>query len=89
MPTAASPSDNPFFTEFLDDFFAECDEHLTVIRRSLLLIERFAEQSQIESAPLDDLLRGFHTLKGLSGMVGVQVVELLAHQMESYLRALR
>ena len=48
MPTVASPSDNPFFTEFLDDFFAECDEHLTVIRHSLLLIERFVGRPRVE-----------------------------------------
>ena len=35
------------------------------------------------------LFRSFHSLKGLSGMVGLREAELLAHHMEGYLRALR
>ena len=38
---------------------------------------------------LDELFRSFHSLKGISGMVGVREAEQLAHEMESYLRALR
>jgi two-component system chemotaxis sensor kinase CheA len=78
----------PFFTEFLDDFFAECDEHLITVRRALLALDEAAGQ-QPDIQALDLLLRSFHTIKGLAGMVGVQPVEQLAHQLEDYLRALR
>jgi two-component system chemotaxis sensor kinase CheA len=80
-------NDAHFFTEFLDDFFAECDEHLITIRRALLALEPAPQQ--LDSQALDLLLRSFHTIKGLAGMVGVQAVEQVAHHMEDYLRALR
>src|SRR6185436_14713353 len=35
------------------------------------------------------LFRSFHSLKGISGMVGLHQAEQLAHNLESYLRALR
>jgi two-component system chemotaxis sensor kinase CheA len=81
--------DNSFFSEFLDEYFAESEEHLTVLRRGLVTLERFVNQSQIDRSLLDELFRSFHSLKGISGMVGVREAEQLAHEMESYLRALR
>src|SRR5215207_8945311 len=77
------------FAEFLDDFFAECDEHLAMVRRALLAIEPDIDQPRVNRDLLDELFRGFHSLKGLAGMVGVVEVEQLAHHLESYLRALR
>lgn len=89
MSTAEPSANNEFLAGFLDDFFAECDEHLTTARRALLTLESFVQQPQIDRSLLDDLFRSFHSLKGISAMVGVHEVEQLAHQMESYLRALR
>src|SRR6476660_717421 len=77
------------FAEFLDDFFAECDEHLAMVRRALLALEPSIDQVRVSRDLLDELFRGFHSLKGLAGMVGVAEVEQLAHHLESYLRALR
>ncbi|WP_265266687.1 chemotaxis protein CheA [Spirulina subsalsa] len=81
--------DNSFFTEFLEDYFAECEEHLAAIRQNLLALESFLNQPTVEPEVLQALFRSFHTLKGLSGMVGIKEAEALAHQMESYLRLLR
>ncbi|HKP11113.1 MAG TPA: Hpt domain-containing protein, partial [Blastocatellia bacterium] len=89
MSIAEPEADSQFFTEFLDDYFAECDEHLTAARRGLLALDHFVGRPHIDRAPLDDLFRSFHSLKGISGMVGVRDAEQLAHEMESYLRALR
>ena len=80
---------NNFFKSFLDDYFAECDEHLTAVRKNLLAIEAFVNQPQIERSLLDKLFSSFHSIKGLSGMVGLQEAEQIAHEMESYLRILR
>jgi two-component system chemotaxis sensor kinase CheA len=82
-------SNESFFAEFLDDYFAESEEHLTILRRDLLALERFVNKPPVERALLDELFRSFHSLKGISGMVGVREAEQLAHEMESYLRALR
>ena len=89
MSIAEPEANDGLFVEFLDEYFVECDEHLTVIRRSLLTLEEFVDQPRLDRALLDDLFRSFHTLKGISGMVGVREAEQLSHQMESYLRLLR
>ncbi|HEY9283059.1 MAG TPA: chemotaxis protein CheA [Pyrinomonadaceae bacterium] len=78
-----------FFAQFLDDYFAECDEHLTLVRRHLLALEAQAGRSEVDPSLLDELFRSFHTLKGISAMVDLSGAEQLAHHMESYLRALR
>ena len=78
-----------FFGQFLDDYYAECDEHLVSIRRSLITLENEIDARTIDRTLLDNLFRSFHTLKGISGMVGLAAAEDLAHQLESYLRELR
>ncbi|MCT7988221.1 chemotaxis protein CheA [Laspinema olomoucense] len=83
------PDPTNFFADFLEDYFAECEDHLTVVRRELLAIEPFVGKQKIERSILNELFRSFHSLKGLSGMVGVKDAEELAHEMESYLRVLR
>lgn len=89
MSELKSELNSEFFTEFLDDYFAECDEHLAVARRNLLALERLLNQSGIDRSLVDELFRSFHSIKGISGMVGLREAEQLAHHMESYLRALR
>jgi two-component system, chemotaxis family, sensor kinase CheA len=88
-PMSSTEANQGFFANFLDDYFAECDEHLTVVRCHLLDLEKFVHQPNIKKSLLEELFRSFHSLKGLSGMVGVKEAEQLAHQMESYLRSLR
>ena len=78
-----------FFDQFLDDYYAECDEHLFSIRRSLVELENDVNARTFDRTVLDNLFRSFHTLKGISGMVGLGAAEQLAHHLESYLRELR
>src|SRR6185436_504291 len=78
-----------FFDQFLDDYYAECDEHLFSIRRSLVALEDEVDAHTVDRTLLDNLFRSFHTLKGISGMVGLGAAEQLAHHLESYLRELR
>ena len=85
----SNPGGGEFFAQFLDDYFAECAEHLTLVRRHLLALEEQAGHSGVDQPLLDELFRSFHTLKGISGMVGLGEAEQLAHHLESYLRALR
>jgi two-component system chemotaxis sensor kinase CheA len=83
------PPADDFFDQFLDDYFAECEEHLAVVRRDLLNIEQFVDRPGIDAGQLDELFRSFHTMKGISGMVGLPAAEQLSHEMEDYLRVLR
>lgn len=84
-----SDTDDQFIAGFMDDYFAESDEHLAAVRGLLLSLERAVGQPGIDAALLDELFRSFHSLKGISGMVELREAEMLAHEMESYLRALR
>ena len=77
------------FPDFLDDYFAECDEHLTGVRRLLLALEQSVGRDEINRAVLDELFRHFHSIKGISGMVELRQAEDLAHRLEDYLRVLR
>ena len=89
MNTSNPDNTGEFFDQFLDDYYAECDEHLVSIRRSLVTLEDDVNAQTIDRALLDNLFRSFHTLKGISGMVGLTAAEQLAHHLESYLRELR
>lgn len=74
------------FDEFVDDYFAECDEHLSAIRGLLLALET-RPMPVLEATELNDLDRRLHTLKGLSGMVGLLPAEEIAHALEDVVRA--
>src|ERR1700734_1241927 len=84
----SDPTPSPF-AEFIDDYFVECDEHLSFARASLLALEGSLDRDHVDRSQVEDLFRSFHSIKGLSAMVGVGEAENLAHQMESYLSALR
>lgn len=77
------------FSEFLTDYFVECDEHLATARQSLLTLEPTLLDSTLDQELLDGLFRSFHSLKGLSAMVGFHDAEQLAHHLETVLGAVR
>src|SRR5215470_2407718 len=85
----ADDSNDLVFDRFLDDYFAECDEHLTGARRALLALESAVGQPGAERGPVDELFRYFHSLKGISAMVELRPAEVLAHHLENYLRVIR
>ena len=79
-------SGDAFFEQFIDEYFAECDEHLAAARHALLDLESALGRPAAPGV-VQELLRSLHTLKGLSGMVGVSSAERLAHAMEESIRA--
>ena len=85
---STSGQDGQFAAGFMDDYFAEADEHMVAVRRSLLNLEGSLGSSP-PMAVLEDLFRSFHSLKGISAMVELREAEQLAHLMESGLRAVR
>lgn len=74
--------------ELLDDFYTECDEHLTHIREGLILLEPSIGKAQANLGIVQNLFRDFHSLKGISAIVGLQAAEELSHATEDYLREL-
>src|ERR687898_207061 len=86
MSNPDRPHDN-FVDGFMAEYYAECDEHLTTVRRILLGAEH--RPSSLTPPALEELFRSFHSIKGLSGMVEVRDAEQVAHHLESCLRTLR
>ena len=78
-----------FLDRFLKEYYAECEEHLVLIRRALLSLEDSVGQARPDAAVTEELFRSFHSIKGISAMVEHRESEMLAHEMESYLRAVR
>ena len=72
----------------MDDFYAECDEHLGDVRAGLLTLESAIGKQAPDSAIVQRIFRNFHSLKGIFGMAGLQLAETLAHRTEDYVRAL-
>lgn len=71
--------------EFADEFFAEAEELLATIKQLLLA----AEQAPLSADQLQALFRAYHTLKGISGMMGFSFVEEVSHDLEAYLKNLQ
>lgn len=76
-----------FFGPFMDDYFAESEEHLTSLRRALLELEEGAAAPAIAEEQVRRIFRNLHTLKGLSGMVGFAESESVSHALEDWLRS--
>jgi two-component system chemotaxis sensor kinase CheA len=74
--------------DLLDDFFFECDEHLKRIREALVALENSVGRAQADRGVVEELFQNFHSLKGISAIVGLRAAERLAHAAEGYFREL-
>lgn len=70
----------------MDDYFAECDEHLASLRGLLMELEQDGMARPFAEERVRGIFRALHTLKGLSGMVGFAESEAVAHALEEWLR---
>lgn len=73
--------------EFLQDFLIEAHEHLDSIRQHLLALETAQGEERVTA--INELFRSFHTLKGLSGMIGLEAAADFSHTLESLLKAVQ
>lgn len=74
--------------EFLDDFYAECDEHLANMREQLTALDRRVASSSYDPVPIESLYRSLHSFKGISAMAALRPAEELAHSAEAFVRRL-
>ena len=84
-----SHDEKSLFTEFIDDFYSESDEHMTAVQKNILTLETFIGKPKVDHSLIESLFRSFHTLKGLSGMMGIKASESLSHKIENYLKTYR
>ena len=73
--------------EFVSAYLAEVEEHLGSASANLLAIEKAIRGGEANLRGIRDVFRALHTIKGLSAMVGVEPVVVLAHHMEALLRS--
>jgi two-component system chemotaxis sensor kinase CheA len=72
--------------EFVAGYLAEVDEHLGAANRNLTEVADRARRGEAHPRAVRDLFRSLHTIKGLSGMVGMDPIVDLSHAMETVLR---
>lgn len=73
------------------EFVAEAQEIVDALNRDLIAVEDETRSGGDEIDPdrLNNLFRSAHSLKGISGMFGLEEVASLAHDMESVLDGMR
>ena len=71
--------------ELIADFIIESKEHLETIEPNLLELEKAPDNLNL----LNEIFRPMHSLKGASGFLGLNRINLLAHRSEIILDELR
>lgn len=71
------------------EFLAEAAEIVDHLATGLVAIDADRKKGTIAPARLNEVFRHAHSLKGLAGMFGVEPMSRLAHQLETFLDALR
>src|SRR5258708_23138643 len=72
-----------------DEFFSEAKELVDALGRDLVGLDEVLKRGQVDPELVNDLFRGVHTLKGLSGLFGATRVAGLSHRLEDVLDDLR
>ncbi len=71
------------------EFVVEAEELLESISNRLAELEKAAGEDAIDPEMVNDLFRSMHTLKGLSGMLGLKTIAGLSHNLENLMDELR
>jgi two-component system, chemotaxis family, sensor kinase CheA len=71
--------------ELVNEFFSEASEHVVAAEAALLTLEAQPD----DKAAVNTVFRAFHTVKGVSAMLGMTAVAQLAHHAESLLSRIR
>jgi two-component system chemotaxis sensor kinase CheA len=72
-----------------DEFFSEAQELVDGLGRDLLALDEGLKKKQPDAELINDVFRGVHTLKGLSGLFGATRMAGLSHELEDVLDDLR
>src|SRR5579875_3833236 len=67
--------------ELINDFIIEAGEHLSNVELQLLALD----QDGANAEALHAIFRGFHTIKGLAGFLGLDPIQEVAHEIETVL----
>ncbi len=73
----------------LREFLAESEELLEALHQNLRLIEQAPDLSLVSPEILNAMFRAAHTLKGMSGVMGMTAVSELSHALEDVMDRVR
>ncbi len=73
----------------LNEFLSEAQEIVESLNRDVLKLDDDLKREKKDPDLINNIFRAAHSLKGLSGMFGVQKLSELAHSMENLLDAIR
>lgn len=79
--------DNNIDDSLIQDYLAECREHLATIESDLLAIEQAG--AEIDEQLVNRVFRAAHSIKGGAGFFGLTVIRELAHKTENVLDLIR
>src|SRR6266851_1184034 len=72
-----------------EEFFSEAQELIDGLGRDLLVLDEGLRAGRVDPELINDVFRGVHTLKGLSGLFGATRMAGLSHELENVLDDLR
>jgi two-component system, chemotaxis family, sensor kinase CheA len=82
-----------FFADMLPDFLDEANENIGRLNEHLLQLDEQVKAADgadgFDAGLLNDMFRAAHTLKGLSGMLGLNHINALTHKVENVFDAAR
>lgn len=73
----------------LSDFVPEAEELIEVLHKNLQQIDSLSDPAQVRPDMINAIFRAAHTLKGMSGMVGLNKVSEVSHHFEEMLDKVR
>jgi two-component system chemotaxis sensor kinase CheA len=71
------------------EFVIEAEELLEALGDRLVQLERGTEEDAVSPDTINDVFRSMHTLKGLSGMLGLKGIAEISHSLENLLDRMR
>lgn len=83
--TTQSMLNDPEMSEIVDSFIVETKEILEKLDFDLVNLESQPKDTDL----LNEIFRGFHTIKGTSGFLGLEKLQLVTHKAEDILNRLR
>ncbi len=94
MTSSGIPTKDDIFDALLPDFLDESDQLLSRLNESLLQLDQLVRLEEDAGRPLDtellnEMFRAAHSLKGLSGMLGLTEINQLTHRIENVFDAAR
>src|SRR5215470_4297566 len=71
------------------DFLSEAEELLEELTSDLQVLEDSVKRKNVRPDLINKIFREFHSLKGISGMLGFQAVSNFTHELENLLDHIR